>query len=101
MTKGGVMIGRIVSSRIARFAGKPVRVTISAKHKPSVVAAVAVLGIWASTFFIQVPVHNRLCVAFDADLHGRLVQSNWIRTVLWSVRSVLMFRVVWGLCGKG
>jgi len=63
-------------------------------------AAVGVLAIWASTFFIQVPVHNRLCVAFDADLHRRLVQSNWIRTVLWSVRSVLMFRVLLGLCGK-
>lgn len=63
-------------------------------------ATVGVLAIWASTFFIQVPVHNRLCVAFDADLHRRLVQSNWIRTVLWSVRSVLMFRVLLGLCGK-
>jgi len=57
-------------------------------------AAAAVLGIWASTFFIQVPLHDRLCVAFDAELHRRLVLSNWIRTVLWTFRSVLMFRLL-------
>jgi hypothetical protein len=64
-------------------------------------AAAAVLAIWASTFFIQVPVHDRLCVAFDAELHRRLVLSNWIRTVLWSCRSVLMFRVLLGVTGSG
>ena len=42
----------------------------------------------------DLPLHDRLCVAFDAELHRRLVLSNWIRTVLWTFRSVLMFRLL-------
>ncbi len=61
------------------------------------VAFVALLAVWASTFFIQVPVHNQLCVAFNAEQHRWLVQSNWIRTALWTLRSGLM---LWVLAGQ-
>ena len=44
----------------------------------------AIALIWASTFFIQVPLHNRLSRRFDAADHRRLVRSNWIRTILWT-----------------
>ncbi len=50
--------------------------------------------LWASTFFLQVPMHDVLCQAFDAGVHRRLVQSNWIRTGLWSARSALMLWVL-------
>ncbi len=46
--------------------------------------------IWASTFFWQVPAHAKLSRAFDAGTHRRLVRSNWLRTVAWSVRGVLV-----------
>ena len=55
-----------------------------------VTGAVAVGLIWASTAFIQVPLHNALGGAFDADAHARLVATNWIRTVLWSARAGLV-----------
>ncbi len=42
--------------------------------------------IWASTFFIQVPLHNKLTKGFDASAHRSLVLSNWIRTILWTLR---------------
>jgi len=58
------------------------------------VAFAALLVVWASTFFIQVPVHNQLCVAFNPDQHRWLVQSNWIRTAMWSLRSGLMIWVL-------
>ncbi|MFM7058943.1 MAG: hypothetical protein ACKO2P_18690 [Planctomycetota bacterium] len=61
---------------------------------PLTVAFAALLAVWASTFFIQVPVHNQLCVAFNAEQHRWLVQSNWIRTALWSLRSGLMLWVL-------
>jgi hypothetical protein len=65
-------------------------------HSGMLVAAfAALLLIWASTFFLQVPLHNRLCQAFDAELHRRLVLTNWIRTVLWSARSAMMFWILW------
>jgi hypothetical protein len=44
------------------------------------------LAIWASTFAIQVPLHERLSAGWDASTHAWLVQSNWLRTALWSAR---------------
>ena len=51
---------------------------------------VAVLGIWLSTAFIQVPCHSRLANGFNEQDYRRLVNSNWIRTVLWTARGILM-----------
>jgi hypothetical protein len=50
--------------------------------------------IWASTWLLQVPQHGILSNGFDAEAHRRLVQTNWIRTVLWSFRAIL---VLWML----
>ena len=46
--------------------------------------------IWSSTFFWQVPAHERLGKAFDPAVHERLVRSNWLRTVAWSARGILV-----------
>lgn len=53
-----------------------------------------VLAIWASTFFLQVPQHNTLTLGFNAEAHRFLVASNWLRTVVWSLRSVLLLWMV-------
>lgn len=56
----------------------------------SVAAGAALLAaIWASTFLIQVPLHERLSAGFDAAVHRRLVRTNWGRTLGWSLRAVL------------
>ena len=49
----------------------------------------ATLGVWASTFFIQVPLHGKLLAGFDELAIQRLVNSNWIRTLLWTGKSLL------------
>lgn len=46
--------------------------------------------IWASTFSLQVPRHRRLQRGFDQVAHERLVRSNWVRTVAWSARGMLV-----------
>ena len=51
------------------------------------VALVAVL--WLSTALIQVPCHETLSQGFDAAVHQRLVVTNWLRTVAWSMRALL------------
>ncbi len=59
----------------------------------SMVFQANLLGIallWASTFFIQVPLHNQLSRAFSYRAHRRLVNSNWIRTALWTGRGILL-----------
>jgi len=48
--------------------------------------------IWFSTAFLQVPLHNRLQVGYSADVIGKLVATNWIRTVAWSLRAMLVLR---------
>ena len=60
------------------------------------VAHACVIGVWASTFLIQVPLHNRLAQGPDADIVARLVNTNWIRTVLWTLRGLLLSWIVAG-----
>jgi hypothetical protein len=50
--------------------------------------------IWLSTAFVQVPGHNRLRQGFDAAAHRRLVASNWIRTIAWSARALILSAAV-------
>ncbi len=46
--------------------------------------------LWASTFFIQVPLHTALSQAPDLAAMQRLATSNWIRTALWTLRAGLL-----------
>jgi uncharacterized membrane protein len=47
--------------------------------------------IWLSTALIQVPQHDALSFGFDAAAHQTLVTSNWLRTIVWSARGLLVF----------
>lgn len=49
-----------------------------------------VVLIWLSTAFIQVPCHAKLEKGFDLAAYKWLVNSNWIRTVAWSARGVIV-----------
>lgn len=46
--------------------------------------------IWASTFFIQVPCHNKLKHGYDEVVIRKLIRTNWIRTVLWSLKLIYL-----------
>lgn len=45
--------------------------------------------IHASTVLIQVPAHTQLARSADAATKRRLVRTNWIRTIGWSLRTVV------------
>lgn len=47
------------------------------------------IALWLSTAFIQVPCHKKLGRGFNNSAHKKLVASNWLRTALWSARSVI------------
>ena len=51
------------------------------------------LGVWASTFFIQVPLHSKLATGKDPVAIRRLVSSNWLRTALWTTRLICLLAV--------
>lgn len=64
-------------------------ILLTRRDAPAVAAAALLAIIWASTAFLQVPMHNALANGFDAQAHARLVDTNWIRTVAWTARGVL------------
>ena len=47
--------------------------------------------VWLATFFLQVPEHGRLERGFDPAAHRRLVRGNWVRTIAWTLRGVVVF----------
>ncbi len=63
----------------------------------SALGAALVFVIWVSTAFVQVPQHELLKKGFDARVWKRLVITNWIRTVAWTCRTLLLACVVWSL----
>jgi hypothetical protein len=48
------------------------------------------LVIWVSTWILQFPYHKRLQAGFDATAHAMLVSTNWIRTIAWTLRVLLL-----------
>ena len=58
------------------------------------VQSLLVAAIWAATFFLSVPLHNKLGAGQD-NLHiKKLIWTNWVRTLLWTVRTVLILSTV-------
>lgn len=60
----------------------------------ALVGAALVIVIWIATMVFSVPMHERLGHGYAVSAHRRLVQTNWIRTVAWTARGVL---VLWML----
>ncbi len=62
------------------------------------IAGVVGLGllaiVWLSTAALQVPRHRELSEGFDASAHRSLVVTNWLRTVAWSLRGLLLLWMV-------
>ena len=51
---------------------------------------VLLLFIWFSTFCLQVPEHAELANGFSFKNIKRLILTNWIRTVAWTLRSIIL-----------
>ena len=54
---------------------------------------IIILMVWASTFLMSVPYHQRLARGKDEAVIDKLIQTNWIRTILWTVKLVLLIIV--------
>jgi len=52
------------------------------------------LVIWVSTALLQVPQHEILTRGFDPEAYRFLVTSNWVRTVAWTLRGVLVLMML-------
>lgn len=49
----------------------------------------SVIGAWIVTFLCSAPYHKKLQKGKDFDVISRLIRTNWIRTILWSLAFVL------------
>jgi hypothetical protein len=58
-----------------------------------------VAGIWLSTALLQAPRHTALGRGFDPAAHRFLVTSNWLRTVLWSLRGLVVLCLLYQAMG--
>lgn len=65
-----------VAPRLGHFATDPLYLT----------ALGCLILIWLGTFSLQVPLHGTLCRQADQRAMHLLVSTNWIRTLLWSIR---------------
>lgn len=62
---------------------------------PLTIAGAVLLALaWASTFFVQVPLHARLGKGHDAAIMRKLVATNWARTALWTARGAIALVLV-------
>ena len=61
------------------------------------VGMLLIVFIWISTFALQVPLNTRLASGFNQAIYRSLIQSNWIRTLSWSLRCFLLVTVLLSL----
>ena len=55
---------------------------------------VLILSLWLVTFFISVPLHNKLGQARHEQIIQKLIGTNWIRTLLWTLRTLIILLTV-------
>ena len=49
-----------------------------------------IILIFISTMYIQVPIHNKI----SKDLIKKLILTNWIRTILWLLKSIISVKLL-------
>ena len=55
------------------------------------IVGIILLGvIWFSTLLFQIPCHNKLSSRFDENVLMMLIKTNWIRTICWTLRGIIV-----------
>jgi len=53
-----------------------------------------IVGNWLSTAIFQAPAHMKLMSGFDVAVIRRLIFTNWLRTLAWTTRGILLALMV-------
>ena len=80
---------RIAAPLMVVEAGTAALILVLEPEAATLVGALLVVALWASTFLVQVPCHRALSRGWDEAIHRRLVRTNWLRTGLWTARAGL------------
>ena len=54
---------------------------------------IILLSIWLSTFIIMVPLHNKLSSKYEKELVIKLINYNWLRTLMWSIKLIFILYI--------
>lgn len=63
-------------------------------HKDNLILGLALLGIWSTTIFLSVPTHQNLSNGFNVEQYEFLLNTNWIRTILWTLKSICLILIL-------
>ncbi|MFZ3231514.1 MAG: hypothetical protein WA160_15005 [Pseudobdellovibrio sp.] len=65
----------------------------------AVLNLLSIIFIWLATALLSVPTHNKLSLGYSLKHIQFLVSTNWIRTLLWTLRSLLIIYCILFLKG--
>ena len=82
---GIVMIVELVTSVILLF-----QHTCGTRNWLSIFGIILLGIIWFSTIYFQIPFHNTLSSKFNENTLIMLINTNWIRTICWSIRGIIV-----------
>lgn len=68
--------------------------TASDQFPLMLLAMALLLAIWLITFLVSSPIHGELMLGYNKELIDKLVSTNWWRTGLWTVRSLILIYIV-------
>ena len=52
------------------------------------------MKIHLSTIFLQVPLHKKLSQGYEREVVRKLVATNWVRTIGWTIRAAIALAIV-------
>ena len=86
----GFVVGPPMLAEAATAIALVVRTPQGVPFALPVLGLVLLAVVWLSTAFLQSPRHGVLGSGFAADSYRSLVRTNWIRTVCWTGRGILV-----------
>ena len=84
-------IGLVIAPLILVEAGSAGWLLYQGCREPLFLISMGVLlMVWLSTAIVQAPLHTRLMKGFDEARIQRLIRTNWVRTLAWTARGILV-----------
>ena len=59
----------------------------------TIILLALLLGVWAVTFIFFTNMHQKLTNGYNKSIVDRLIQINWSRTILWSLRLIILLSI--------
>ena len=59
----------------------------------TIILLALLLGVWAVTFIFFTNMHQKLTNGYNHSIVDRLIQINWSRTILWSLRLIILLSI--------